>query len=376
MPAAEDAGFCPNCGAAIKTPAANEPIAQTEDQDDLAGPKYSRWPLILGILLMLVLAGTYYFIFVRDDLAKSGGIPVAGAARSQRAEPKITQMYASTDTVVRDQAVISGSNIINNVKRGMPLSGLIMSGTAEGEQWLALSDGAGFVSLANLNLNPAPVLTKAFGRKSVTLANPAELWDNASADAVLLDRLSKGFEITASGITQNGYLEILLKKGGVAFIADGNQVLEDAQKPPLAPPVLLQIDQSGCAAGPEIDYIFKRIRDRQAANLKAVEEAEYASDDARDAAINKFIQRTEGKSIILPLERSFRGLTITGVAQHSESQSVYFAEPPEQVRKVFRDAGYRVGRDGSLPSRDIYAGIDAAPKGNAVYGKTDLGCGV
>jgi hypothetical protein len=110
--------------------------------------------------------------------------------------------------------------------------------------------------------------------------------------------------------------------------------------------------------------------------LKAVEDAKYPDDDARDAAIAKYRQRTEGKSVVIPLERSFHTLTVTGLAQHYESQSVYFADPPEKVRKVFRSIGYRVGKDGKLPSGEIYAGIDPAPKGNASYGKTDLGCGV
>jgi hypothetical protein len=107
-----------------------------------------------------------------------------------------------------------------------------------------------------------------------------------------------------------------------------------------------------------------------------VENASYANDDARDAAIDKYFGRNDGKSRLMRLKRSFNGLTVTGIAQHYESQSVYFDDPPEKVRSVFRAQGYKVGKDGKLSSSDIYASIDAAPRTFSGYGKTELGCGV
>jgi uncharacterized membrane protein len=75
------------------------------------------------------------------------------------------------------------------------------------------------------------------------------------------------------------------------------------------------------------------------------------------------------------LQRSFNGLTVTGIAQHYESQSIYFAEPAAQVIETFRSLGLKIGKDGMFPSGYEYgAGIGAS--GNASYGKSDLSCGV
>ena len=84
----------------------------------------------------------------------------------------------------------------------------------------------------------------------------------------------------------------------------------------------------------------------------------------------------EGRSSYEKLQRSYEGLTVTAIGQHYESQSVYFAEPAARVIEVLRAKGYRVGKDGSIPSADLYAGVGAATAEGARYGKSDLTCGV
>ncbi len=337
--------------------------------------KVRLW-LSLGVAVTLLSGIGYYLAFIYD-LDGNAAQAVETAMQKAPAEvAEVKQFYAATKARMRDSAAAENGNVIGILRRGDPVSGSIVAGTAEGQLWLKLADNKGFVNVVNLSENPAPALKTSFGGKVFTLPERANLLSTPSKDSPVLDRFSQGLVLTTSGITRNGYAEIIRKTGGVGYIANGEQLLAALKKPALARAMTIRIDNNGCAAGPEIDSLFRQIQLRQAAGLKAVEDAKYPDDDARDAAITKYRQRTEGKSVVIPLERSFRTLTVTGLAQHYELQSVYFADPPEQVRKVFRSIGYRVGKDGKLPSGEIYAGIDPAPRGNVSYGQTDLGCGV
>ncbi len=336
----------------------------------------SRLWLSLAVAVTLLSGIGYYLAFIHDAGSSAAKDVVKVAPKAALEVAEVKQFYAATKARLRDSPAAENSNVIALLRRGDPVSGSIVAGTAEGQLWLKLADNKGFVNVVNLSEKPAPVLKASFSGKVFTLPQRAILLSAPSKDSQILDRLAQGSALTASGITRNGYAEIIRQTGGVGYIANGEQLLAALEKPALARAMTIRIDNNGCAAGPEIDSLFRQIQYRQAAGLKAVEDAKYPDDDARDAAIAKYRQRTEGKSVVIPLERSFRTLTVTGLAQHYESQSVYFADPPEQVRKVFRSIGYRVGKDGKLPSGEIYAGIDPAPKGNASYGKTDLGCGV
>jgi hypothetical protein len=112
--------------------------------------------------------------------------------------------------------------------------------------------------------------------------------------------------------------------------------------------------------------------DRIRANYKTLENKDYPNEEARAKAL----VAVEGRSTFEKLQRSYEGLTVTAIAQHYESQSVYFAEPAAKVIEVFRTKGYKVGRDGSIPSTDLYAGVGNATGEGARYGKSDLSCGV
>ena len=67
---------------------------------------------------------------------------------------------------------------------------------------------------------------------------------------------------------------------------------------------------------------------------------------------------------------------MTGIAQHYESQSLYFADPPAKVIDVFRAKGFKIGQDGTFATPDIYAGITGTRDEVNAYGKSELGCGV
>ena len=101
-----------------------------------------------------------------------------------------------------------------------------------------------------------------------------------------------------------------------------------------------------------------------------------AKEFANEAARQKAYSAVEGKSKFIRLRRSFEGLSVTGLAQHYESQSLYFDDSPAKVMDVFRAQGFDIGRDGLFTGTELYAGIAATRGEGAAYGKTELGCGV
>ncbi|NJM50082.1 MAG: zinc-ribbon domain-containing protein [Sphingomonadales bacterium] len=348
--------------------------ALDDAQEEQEGGFNKLW-LAIGAGVILVLAALYYVLFLADDFGgRNGGTPTAEVEKEAPLPVTSKIYYANSAANIRDAASVEGSTVTGKLKRGDEAKGKLIESEEGGERWLELDDGRGFVNLINLTENAMPALKSDLGRKVITLAGNAELWNAPADDATIVDRLSKGLSVTVSGITQNDYLEIILKKGGVGYIADGEAVLAAAEKAAMGPPIAIKLDPQGCAAGPEIKALFDQLYARQAAKRKAIEDADYPNDAARDAALTKYETETEGRSDFLKVRRNFKGLTVTGIAQHYESQSVYFAESPEIVRELFRSLGVKVGDDGQLPSRDIYAGID--PSRNPDYGKTDMGCGV
>ena len=84
----------------------------------------------------------------------------------------------------------------------------------------------------------------------------------------------------------------------------------------------------------------------------------------------------EGRSTYQRLQRSYAGLTVTAIAQHYESQSVYFADPAAKVIEVFRAKGFRIARDGSFAATELYAGVSGTRGEGTAFGKSELGCGV
>lgn len=356
------ARFCGACGA----PADNG----ANDMADGTAKHKSRpnMVLITGAVVIVALAILYYALFLHDDLARgsledrvSGGQPAV-----EQAAPKI--YYTTADANIRDRATTQGSSILGKLPRGSTAGGKVIAGEDGTSQWLELEGGKGFVAFANLSEFEPPQIVKPLDDKIWTTDRAIEIWAQPDITSTLLERVGPGTPLTLAGITPGDFIEVKLAQGGVGYIADGERIARLANGKPIS----IAFNPNSCSFGREIDAMFESIGARLQAQYKAIENKDYPDEAAREKALSAI----DGRSAYQRVKRSFEGLTITAIAQHYESQSIYFAEPATQVISVFRSKGLSIDRSGAFKSQDLYAGIGAASGEGARYGKSDLSCGV
>jgi hypothetical protein len=335
--------------------------------DEPVAPKNNNKLLIGGgLALVALLGGLYFFLFRSHNMSNEGGTPTAEA--TPKAAVAATKLYAVTQANIRDKATATGSNIIGKIPRGTEVSGKLALGEDGVSDWLELADGKGFVGAINLSEIQPPVLSKVIADKIWVTDKAMEIWAQPDSTSSLIDRASAGTSLTLAGLTANDYIEIKLRKGGVGYIADGARILALLD----AKPIAMNFNANTCSFGGEVQPLFEKLGAAAKAEYDAIDNNTSLSDAAREKALGAI----EGKSHYQKLQRSFKGLTLTGIAQHYESQSVYFAEPPAKVIEVFRSLGFKIGKDGAFASQDLYAGINATSGKAATFGKSDLGCGV
>lgn len=319
----------------------------------------------IAFVLLLVLA--YYFIFVHDDIAGNNIAPTSQKAASQSATIA-EQYFATTRANIRDKATIQGSEITGTLERGEMVTGKVIMGEDGESEWLEFLGGKGFIAKQNLSDIQPPVLTKLVADKIWITDGATDIWAAPDTSSSLIDRVSEGSKLTIAGLTGNDYLEIKLSSGGVGYIIDGARILKLLE----AKPVAIAFNPDKCSFGSEIDGMFAQLGSKIRSEYEAIENREYPSEEARERALGS----VEGKSHFRKLQRSYKGLSITGIAQHYESQSLYFADQPAKVISVFRKSGFKIDRQGQFASTDLYAGISATNRYSAAFGTADLGCGV
>ncbi len=326
-----------------------------------------NWQLVgAGAVVFLLLAFLYFWLFVRDDLG-SGETPAAEVEQSEVAEAATTQLFAMTEVNIRDKPTTVGSNIIGKMPRGSALSGAAKVGEDGTTEWLELSEGKGFVAVANLDDVKPPELLQPLGDKIWVTDTRVDIY-GPSTDNELIESAPPGTRLVLSGLIANGVLEVKLPDGRFGYILEGKEIVARLG----GKPVLIAFNPANCRFGGEIDAEFEKIGAKLRAQWAALEAKEYPDEEAR----NRAMSAVEGRSTYQRLQRSYAGLTVTAIGQHYESQSVYFAEPAAKVIEVFRAKGFRIARDGSFPSTELYAGISGTRGEGTAFGKSELGCGV
>jgi hypothetical protein len=131
------------------------------------------------------------------------------------------------------------------------------------------------------------------------------------------------------------------------------------------PPITLAISNRNCEWGSDLRPYFDQ-------SIAARERLAAASPDG--------IAPEDSTSFIAVPNRPWRGLTVTAVAIHWESSSVYFREPVERVREVLRANGIEVSDLGEMPIRNEEAvegqSLDPTNAEDRRWGASGITCGV
>ncbi len=355
---ANDAVYCAQCGHVLKR--------QKAAQTDQPVATRRRPVLVVALLSVLALAGLYFWLFIMDDLTSAATSPESTAINGVLPDAKI--FFAMTDANIRDKPSLSDSTILGKLPRGSQVTGVVQSGSGPNADWLKLNDGNGFVALVNLSPIKPPVLVKALNDQAWTADTLLDMWATPLPDSSLLERIRPGTKLTLAGVTAANFLEVKLAGGGYGYIAGADAILARLGGKLIA----IEFSPQTCAFSGEIGAEFAKIGATMQTKWQTLESQEFANEAAREQAYGD----AEGKSSYVRLRRSFQGLSLTGVGQHYESQSLYFDDPPAKVIEVFRALGFSIGRDGQFASTELYAGITATRGEGAAYGKTELSCGV
>lgn len=355
---ANQAAFCASCGRALKPKMAPKSAKSAANRD-------WRMPFV-AVVAVLAMAALYFWLFIADDLKRGSDMPTTEAGEASNPDAQI--FFAMTDANLRSKPTLSGSDILGKLPRGSQVTGTIQPGSGVDGGWLELSDGNGFVALVNLSQNKPPALVKALNDQLWVADGLIDVWATTLADSNLLDRLREGAQLTLVGTTADNFVEVKLADGRYGYLADAPSILARIGGKPIA----IGFNPQTCSFSGEIGAEFAKIGAQLRAQWQALEVKEFANEAARQKAY----AAVEGKSKYLRLRRSFEGLSLTGLAQHYESQSLYFDDSPAKVMDVFRAQGFDIGRDGLFTGTELYAGIAATRGEGAAYGKTELGCGV
>jgi hypothetical protein len=324
-----------------------------------------NWLMICGIVgVLLVLAALYFFLFIADDMRSSESTATSTTEPASTVAP--VQLFTITEVNIRDRPTTVGSNIIGKLPRGSAISG-VLKVSDDGSEWLELSEGKGFVATVNLvDLQP-PEIVQSLSDQTWMTDSRIDIY-TAGTDNELLDSVTAGTKLTLTGLTANGVLEVKLPDGRIGYILEGKEIVARLGGRTIS----IAFNPQTCSFGGELGAEFGKMGIRLKAQWQELESREYADDTARDKAY----AAVEGKSTYVKLRRSFEGLALTGIGQHYESQSVYFADPAAKVIAVFRAKGFRIDGNGNFPATELYAGISATRGEGAAYGKSELGCGV
>jgi hypothetical protein len=376
----EIARFCAGCGASVadsgpdsfavtettsEPPADAPPQAAVDTPDERAGP---NWLLIGGAAAILLLLALYYAVFLHDDVGRQAAPPTPAKVAAK--DVVETELFAVADANIRAKATTVDTAILGKLLRGQPATGERVLGEDGVTEWLKLAANKGFIATSNLSEKMPPAIEKPLGDKIWTSDKAITIYAEPSTASAQIDSVKAGTPLTLYGLTGNDYIEIKLKKGGVGYIADGARIV--ALTLVKGKPIAIAFNPASCNFGGELEAEFGKLTAKSRAAYKAIDMTDFASDAARDKALIGF----EGKSYFQRLERSFNGLSITGIAQHYESQSLYFADAPDKVLAAFKAAGYKIGRDGQFANTEIYAGIGATAGEGRSFGRSDLSCGV
>lgn len=183
-----------------------------------------RWPWLLGgaALIALSLAA---FGYMRDGstlkpvddqtLAEQSSEGKAEAAAPKVISPAET-LYVAAEANVRDKPTTSGTKVVGKLARGTSVTGDVVMG-AKDQRWLKLTGKEEYVSMVNLTKTAMPVLATT-SSTDATIASRCAVLSEPDPNAPVKVTLQPGNKIKITGLTDSGYAEFALPRGGVGYV--------------------------------------------------------------------------------------------------------------------------------------------------------------
>ncbi len=354
----------------IPEPAISEPapsVAVVPHWSEDAEPVLPFWrkPAGMGAIaaLTLLLLGLFW-VNRFEWLGVERGADVVGVTGEE------TRLFVVADANLRSKATAQGSTISGKVPRGTKVAGVMQMGEDGISRWFKLADGRGFIGGVNLSVKEPPRLAKTFKDKIWSSATDLELRTLPDATSLILETIKPGAKLVLAGLTESGYAEVKLTKGGVGyFLAEGIDLDQSA-----APPITLSFNPERCDFGPDLDGLFSAELVAATRREKELESRVFADDDERQQALIDF----DNKTSFTRISRSANGLTISALSVRNGGQFLYFANSADEVIAAFRKMGFTIGSDGVLSTGEDAAtsAYISGTSGEALpYGKSSLTCG-
>jgi uncharacterized protein YgiM (DUF1202 family) len=356
--------------AAFLAPASSPPVSQVPAADWVqdAEPPLPFWRKPVGIgaiaALTLLLLGLFWVNRFEWLGVERPGAEMVGVTGEE------TSLFVVADANLRSKATAQGSSISGKVPRGTKVSGVMQMGDDGISRWFKLADGRGFIGGVNLSVKEPPRLAKTFKDKDWSPATDLELRTLPDASSLILETVKPGSKLILAGLTESGYAEVKLTKGGVGyFSADGINLDESA-----APPIKLSFNPGTCAFGTDLDALFQTEMAAQTRRETELEGRSYADEDERQQASIDF----DNKTHFTRISRSANGLTMSAIAVRQDTRFIYFANSADEVIAAFRKLGFTIESDGVFGGNadeesSVYI---SGTSGEALsYGKASLTCG-
>jgi hypothetical protein len=218
--------FCGGCGQSITESAA--PAVNSLDALETAAAHETTAPLVnrkSGLIaggLVVLAAVTGFGLYAYTGAGKTGvSSQSLGTTEGTTPDDEANALvkYLIADANIRAHANAKDAAIVTKLKRGTMVIGSAKQGDDPTSQWLKLSDGRGFISLVNLSDIEPPKLATTLNDQSWFPTSDLTIKQAPDASSPAKTAAKAGNTYYLAGITENGFVEVKLGKGGVGYVS-------------------------------------------------------------------------------------------------------------------------------------------------------------
>ncbi len=322
------AKFCAGCGSKLETIVISEDAPETTAWSDTPQGPSSR-TMGFGIAALLIIGLLAYLAFGKGDNGAATSAADAAAEAAAPAKPlgQERAMWVVADANIRDRATAQGSKLLGKLPRGTQINGVMQMGEDGKSQWFRLTENRGFVGAVNLSQAEPPKLAKPLGDQTWYAPEAVAILALPDSNSPKIATLNPGKKIKLSGITDNGFAEAKMDRGGVGYIAPGGYDFS-ITKPPL----------TSSGSGDVADFYA-------AMGLNSTEGPYYFNGTASDQTIRLTIWSTSPKGEIAGAEyRNSRTgntcssyMNLIGRDEKGRFRFSQFAAPSGNACKIYTD---------------------------------------